>query len=276
MSYLKMFNDAVGIPMQSQEVMSKRKYGKMQPSTKMGSEQASNIRFNISEDTKNKANLAAEKREAMEDKEYMQTQQAKIKLEEDMAKQQALRDAQGQFEAELDKMIAPTQEEGLSGAINKGILNTKAAFGDKMSKHALQKISAKKALEKGVVKEMSTGESLVKGSGIEGMAKDKAGEVGGKEIDKVAGGGSGAGGGAAKGALKAGLASGFNPAAMAVGATMGILQASQDRKSRNLMADAKALEAEAGSEINKARIKSKLSKSMSKTLLSGINRKVSL
>jgi len=193
-----------------------------------------------------------------------------------------MRSAQGEFEASLDKMIAPSKEGGIGGALNTGALHVQSFFGDKMAEHALQKMAAQKALEKG-------GEELVK-KGVEGVVEKGAGGMGAGSVVNMglqaagidAGGiasdlvGGGEAGGAISGALNAGLSSGFNPVAMGVGAVMGIMSSSEERKARKREAQAQALEAKSVGESNKARIQGRLAESMSKTLLSGMDRKVKL
>ena len=67
-------------------------------------------------------------------------------------------------------MIAPSKEGGIGGALNTGALHVQSFFGDKMAEHALQKMAAQKALEKG-------GEELVK-KGVEGVVEKGAGGMG--------------------------------------------------------------------------------------------------
>tara|TARA_B100001094_G_scaffold324204_1_gene376406 strand:+ start:7413 stop:8240 length:828 start_codon:yes stop_codon:yes gene_type:complete len=263
-SLLQNFNNLVNSPMQSQEVISK-----------MPRKDKQHLQ-NVIHDEK----LAAS--EDAEMKQYATDMAAKGKAEAARAAQESLRSAQGEFESSLDTMIKPSMEGGIGGALNTGALHVQSFFGDKMANHALQKMAAKKALEKGGEQVLKKGveKSLEKGAGgigtgaVVNMGLQAAGvDVGGMAKEALGGGDAG---GALGGALSAGLSSGFNPVAMGVGAVMGIMSSAEERRAQKREGQAQALEAKSGGESNKARIKGRLAESMSKTLLSGMNRKVNL
>ena len=130
-SLLQNFNNLVNSPMQSQEVISK-----------MPRKDKQHLQ-NVIHDEK----LAAS--EDAEMKQYATDMAAKGKAEAARAAQESLRSAQGEFESSLDTMIKPSMEGGIGGALNTGALHVQSFFGDKMANHALQKMAAKKALEKG-------------------------------------------------------------------------------------------------------------------------------
>ena len=249
-SLLQNFNNIVNSPMQSQKVISK-----------MPGKDKQHLQ-NIIHDEK----LAASEKAEM--KQYAIDMAARTK-------QEALRAAQGEFEGQLDKMIAPTEGESIGAYINSGVLRAKAFFGDKMAEHALQKMAAKKALEKGTEKvlEKGTEKALSKGA-MANIALDAAGVDVKEGLSDATG--SNQLGGMAGGALKAGLSSGFNPVAMGAGALMGLMSGAEADRERKRQAQAQALRAKAGGQINKARAQANLARSMQNTLLSGLQRKVNL
>lgn len=280
MSFLRQFNNAVGLPTKSGEERTGPMSREPDYSTWMSSEKN---RPKISKPKHGPMTKHTGKKpmHLMSDAEFEAAGGTVTDLNKKAA-QEAMRSAQGEFEASLDKMIAPSMEGGLEGAFNTGKLHVQSFFGDKMADHALQKMAAKKALEKG-------GEEVLK-KGVEGVVEKGAGGVGtgaavqmglqaagidagGMASDLVGGGDAG---GALSGALNAGLSSGFNPVAMGVGAVMGIMSSQEERRAQKREAQAQALEAKSVGESNKARIQGQLSKSMSQTLLSGMDRKVNL
>lgn len=269
--FLQNFNNIINSPMQSQEVISK-----------MPRKDQQHLQ-NVIHDEK----LAASEQAEM--KQYAKDMGAKEEMARKAAAQEALRGAQGEFEASLDKMIAPSKEGGIGGALNTGALHVQSFFGDKMAEHALQKMAAQKALEKGgeelvkkgvekAVEKGATDALTSSGGNVTGaavqMGLQAAGVDVGKEASDLVGGGEA--GGALSGALNAGLASGFNPVAMGVGAVMGIMASAEEERAQKREAQAQALEAKSVGESNKARIQGRMAESMSKTLLSGMDRKVKL
>jgi hypothetical protein len=280
MSFLRQFNNAVGLPTKSGEA----KTGGMsvEPNyASMMSSEKNRPKFSKPKHGPMTKHTGGKPMHLMSDSEFEASGGVVTDLSK-KAEMEALRKAQGEFESSLDKMIKPSMEGGLEGALNTGALHVQSFFGDKMADHALQKMAAKKALEKGGEQVLKKGveKSLEKGAGGIGagaavnMGLQAAGiDVGGMAKEAVGGGDMG---GAVGGALSAGLSSGFNPVAMGVGAVMGIMSSAEERRAQKREAQAQALEAKAGGETNKARIKGRLAESMSKTLLSGMNRKVNL
>lgn len=169
-----------------------------------------------------------------------------------------LRSAQGEYESHLDKLIAPTEEEGLEGALSKIGLQAKSFFGDSDATNALKKVAAKKALEKST-------QSIKPGA--EDAVKDIATTKGTQMVTKALGGDDSTLGGGFSGGMSAFMKSGGNPYAAAAGAVMGIMSASAKRKEKRRQAEADAMLAQAKGEASKRAAKQSMSKSISTALL---------
>lgn len=287
MSFLRQFNNAVGLPTRSGEERRGGMSREPDYSTWISSDKT-RPKFSKPKQGPMTKHTGEKPMHLMSDKEFIASGGTVTDLTK-RAETEALRKAQGEFEGTLDKMIAPSMEGGIGGALNTGALHVQSFFGDKMAEHALQKMAAKKALEKGgeevlkkgvekAVEKGATDTLTSSGGNLTGaavqMGLQAAGVDVGKEASDLVGGGDA--GGALSGALNAGISTGFNPVAMGVGAVMGIMASQEERRAQKREAKAQALEAKSVGESNKARIQGRMAEAMSKTLLSGMDRKVKL